>query len=585
GPSGGAPADAWMEVREVVRDLIADPPEWTVVRSTEGMEPSIGVLCPALRHGLDGADLPSIVIPPPGEIRFRLGEFEGPLFLRLRAGVDISAVRALGKGHPEGVFGFEVRVDGRTVQEAEVPIHFSYSHAGSEWVDIGGPDGIEVRSDAEVVLRTFARSPGGEDVIPAKKIDVGFGGIRLERHRRVPRTRSSADSPNLLLVVMDTQRMDRISAYGYPRRTTPQVESLAEGGVVFENAYSTSSWTWPATASILTGLQPEEHGVRDSSSCFLSYQITTIAEVLQAAGVTTAAWSGNPLITASRGFDQGFEFFQADRGRFQKAGEFFGDVTEWLREHRGMRFFVYLQLIEPHQPYVPLPAGGDLLAPGLGESERKEAVRVIARAARAPLSGDFGADVSNGVASEEERERISQLYDACVWSGDRWVGELLRVLDELDLAGKTVVVFTSDHGEELFERGRVGHGKRLYEELVHVPLVIAGPGIPRGLRVPSVVSNRSVAPFLASLADASLGHPLDRDGLFDPEHSGRVALFSTQHGFWKENPRTLLIGMRKGSRVILAAPEVEVPDAENDATALGNMELFDLSSDPEQRRN
>lgn len=581
----GARTGEWMQVIEVVRDLVSDPPEWTVVRSEEGMEPAVGVICPAMRHGLDGADMPSILLPPPSEIRFSLGDFDEPRFLKMRAGVDISVVKMLGNANPEGVFGFEVLVNGDSVHRSEVRLHFTLEDPGSEWTDVGGPGGIPVSSGAEITLRTFAMGPDGREVVPPKAAAVGFGGMRLVRSIRVPRTRPSPEAPNLVLMVMDTLRRDRLSAYGYSRDTSPNLETLASRGVLFENAYSTASWTWPSTASILTGLQPEEHGVRDSSSCYLAYDLTTVAEALQRAGVTTAAWSGNPLITASRGFDQGFESFHDDREDLRKAGAFFSEAQQWLREHRDTRFFLYLHLIEPHRPFAPLPEGGELLAPGLGEEATREGERIGNLVSFHPPWDDAGNSLLDTVTTKEQRDRISRLYDACVWSGDRWLGELMRTLDELELTEETVVVFTTDHGEEIFERGGLGHGKRLYGELVHIPLVIAGPGVPRGVRISSVVSNRWTGPFLASVAGLPLGNDFDREGFFDPEAPDRVVLFSTEHGYWKGFRRTPLMGMRSGQHVVQLAPKAGPWGTTDDPPPGGDMMLFDVVADPGETRD
>ena len=577
-------ASGSMEIVQVVRDLLADPPEWEVVRSHPDLAPMVEVLSPALRFERDGADMPSLVLAPPGRVSFRIDPEDGPARLVARAGVDISTLQHLSNERPEATFVFEVLVGEEQVFTERITLRLDAWPRGSAWVDMGGVEGIAVRPGDVVTLGTGVLGGDGEPVVPPVAIYAGFGGLRLERRRTALRTRSSPRDPNLVLVVMDTLRADRLSAYGYERATSPHLERLAARGTLFENAYAAASWTWPSTASILTGLHPQEHGVVRGGSCFLTQDVRTVAEVLQEGGFTTAAWSGNPLVSASRNFHQGFELF-ADHGEgFRKSGVFFDRVARWLENHAGTRFFVYLHLTEPHLPFEALPEGLRRFAPDAPESFPARMGELKGILAHGNGVAPDGTLLVDKLVPAEDRRWTDDVYDACVWSGDHWLGELVDLLERLELEDETVVAFTSDHGEELFERGFFEHSQSVHTELVRAPLVIAGPGVPVGRRVATPVSNRRLAPLLAALGGVELEPGFDALELFDSDAPARPVLYSTEKGFWNGRGDQPIYGMRLGHRAIQVAPtggrwgETEAADG-------GDVRLFDLAADPLERHD
>ena len=569
--------DGDMRIARIVRDLLAEPPEWEIVQARADLVPAVEVISPALGGRIDGADMPSLVLAPPCEVRFAIEGELLPAVLRGRVGVDCTALRHLTPEFPSSTVVFEVLGDGRVLCEERVRIE-RCRWRENVWVELGGPRGIPLEGRVELSLRTTALGPDGAPVEPPLALRAGFGGLRLERSAVRARTRSSPGEPNVVLVVMDTLRADRLSAYGYPRPTSPVLEELARRGVLHEEAHSTASWTWPATASVLTGLMPEEHGVIDETSSFLVEGVTTLAELLQERGVTTAAWSANPIVSPSRNFDQGFERFETSPEDFRKTGEFFAEVRGWLGERGDRRFFLYLHLAEPHGPLVPLEEGVQLFAPGVPRAAWRRVEDRRRRLSERTLLDDSAMAI-DGLISDEERAWASDLYDASVWSGDRWLGELLATLAELGLEDETLVAFTSDHGEELFERGSFGHGQSLHRELVRVPLVLAGPGLPQGRRVTRVTSNRLLAPGLAHLAGLELpeGESAAR-GLLG-EWGDEPAFFSTSQGWWRGKKNVDLFGLRSENWSLhLALDE----DAAGERTAV-DVHLFQVSVDPTER--
>lgn len=583
---GSMPTD--MLLRDVVASLAAGGVEWTVEASHPLGTPSTGTLCPSMDYEVDGADMPALILPPPASVRVRVRPELGAVWLRARAGIDRSVLEA--DDAPSGSsIRFEARVDGRTVFEAAIPLEQVGRFRGTEWRAIAAGDGIPLRAGSEVVLSTAWIDADGRARVPERALAAGFGGLSFERRIVVPRTRSSPSAPSIVLVVMDTQRADRLSAYGYARPTSPRLERLAERGTLYEQAYATSSWTWPSTASILTGLQPQEHGVLSEASCFLADEHQTLAEALQRQGFTTAAWSGNGLIVPDKNFDQGFELFDHGKGAIRPSAVLVPPAQEWLRSVAGTRFFLYLHLADPHAPQVPLPQARARFAPDVPATFDPSTIVELARVLRGNGGrSDTGAIDLERCVGADVRRFVSDLYDACTWSGDHWLGELLDELERLGLDDETIVAYTSDHGEELFDHGLAAHGQSVYGELVRVPLVLAGPGIPAGARVTVPVSNRHLAPTLARIVGASVaGFPPDGLDLSRPAllASAPLApvLFSTEHGWWNGRHRQPIYGLRRAEHVLHLAPRGTPWGVSETAPGEGEWRLFDLSRDPQER--
>jgi arylsulfatase A-like enzyme len=580
-----------MQVERVVRDFLAEPGTWETVRAHPEGAPMVEVLCPSYFRKTDGVDMPALVVPPSGEVRLmfpddaRGASDPAPLRLVARAGVDQLAFKRLGDKTPKAHFAFEVRAGERVLVRTVIELEKSRNKENA-WVDLGGPDGIDVAGLSEVSLRTEALRTDGSPIELGFPVLAGFGDLRLVRRGPRARTRSSPAQPNVVLVVMDTLRADRLSTYGFERPTSPHLTALAGRGILFENCYSPASWTWPATASILTGLTTMEHGLVGERSSYLFEQSDTFAERLQLAGFTTAAWSGNPIVGPRRNFDQGFERFDAaEAGDFRETAVFFEDVRAFLRREQGTRFFLYLHLVDPHVPHEPLEEGARLLARDVPPEFRAKCSDVLWRATENGEGVRPGGEVAlDGIASAEEREWTAELYDASVWSGDHWLGELLAELAALGLDDETLVAFTSDHGEELFERGFFGHGQSLKQELVRVPLVLAGPGVPAAKRNRCLVSTHMLAPLLARLAGVDFG-----DGeaalrvLAQPECEEDFLLFTTTRGWWKGR-KARLVGLTDGKWKLNVALD-GAPWGATDPAPDGDLELYDLERDPLERED
>jgi len=293
---------------------------------------------------------------------------------------------------------------------------------------------------------------------------------------------------NLVLISLDTLRADHVGTYGYDRPTTPAIDRLAQRSVVFERAISQSSWTRPAHMSIMTGLYPSEHGVLPLSGRHrLADGVPTLASVLRDNGYRTVAFTGGLNVAAVFGFDQGFDLYRANGRHVRDNLE---EVRWWLDRNEATKFFLFLHGYEPHGPYI-------------GDPMDRAAFDLDAR----PPQKSFPRICKRGGPRKAMRAFVDE-YDAAIRRGDRYVGKFLAELEARGLMEKTVIVFTSDHGEEFLDHGGCFHLKALHRELLHVPLMITAPGAePRRVKdlVPASISIAPTLLELAGIRDHGLG--------------------------------------------------------------------------------
>ena len=295
---------------------------------------------------------------------------------------------------------------------------------------------------------------------------------------------------NVVIVVVDTLRADRLGRYGNMRGLTPFLDQLADRGVRFDHAYANASWTMPSVASLLTSRYPSQHGVHDFDSR-LSDDEVTFAERLSQAGYVGGGFTANFRLAADLGYAQGFAAWQGfaespNSPTKARASVVRDAVFNWVdRTSSSAPRLLYVQIMEPHAPYQP-PA--DLRARLLPAISAEEAARV-----------DDKALLMTEPLTPTELTILTGMYDAEVAAAD---AELRQVFDGLAQRGfldDALVIVTGDHGEELMEHGELGHGFDLFNETVHVPLLISGPGVPAGRVVGQNVSLVDLAPTLLEL--------------------------------------------------------------------------------------
>jgi arylsulfatase A-like enzyme len=283
--------------------------------------------------------------------------------------------------------------------------------------------------------------------------------------------------PNILLISVDTLSREHVSAYGYSRATTPTLDRLADEGALFTDAVSTSNWTLPAQLSALSALSPASHRVEDKKDS-LPDSVKMLAEVLKIEGFATAGFVSHIYLDEKFGFARGFDSYENDPD--QQARSVTAKAADWLSDHAGERFFLFLHYFDPHWKLRPPPEFQKRFAPPDADLAH----------------GDFRflfnhLDPNNPMTSESLAD-ISGLYDAEVAYTDHSIGLLTDRLRPAGVLDNTIVVIFSDHGEEIGEHGAFGHGTHLHGEISGVPMIIRYPErIPGGTidRTPAAITD------------------------------------------------------------------------------------------------
>ncbi len=422
-----------------------------------------------------------------------------------------------------------------------------------------------------------------------------------------------AGHPNVVMIVMDTTRADRLSCYGYSRPTTPNVDRLAAEGTLFERAMASAPWTMPSHATLFTGLYTAQHRA-ERSHRRLDDQLTTLAEVLRERGYQTAGFSNNAWVSHATNFAQGFECFDDSKGapravqladrllamqtvrRVWKTDELHGDnpggagringqIRRWFDAQRDPErpLFLFINYLDAHNPYLPLePYRSKFLQP-------PHAV-IASRLFKRSVQEDLDLTAPPIRFDAQTWGALSDLYDGEVAYVDAMIGQLLEDVRRRQGLDDTVVVIVSDHGEHLGEHQFFEHRFSVYEEVLHVPLIFWSPTrIPAGVRIAEPVSLADVFPTMLRLVGVDQpalvaglpGHaligspssvPLDRPMLAEYEGPSDLLL---RFKNWKPQPidaryfNRNLKTLRQGAWKFIWASD-------------GQRELYDLSRDPQE---
>ena len=390
-----------------------------------------------------------------------------------------------------------------------------------------------------------------------------------DARRRADSLRQSLGAPNVVLVVLDAARADHFGAYGYARATTPNIDRLAREGVVFERVFTPAAYTLGAMSSVWTSQYPDRHHAEVSFSARLPPDRLTLAELLGAQGILAAGFVSNTVAGRLNGFDRGFaQFHEVWQEQATSGADGLGrTVPPWLAENRERRFFAYVHFREPHAPYDP-PAPFDTRFGPEGPIPKS--------ARRAPGDG-WITDVNQArrPLSAAERDHLVRLYDGNLAFADEVVGQLRAALEREGLLERTIVIVIADHGEALFEHGWIGHNVQVYEESIHVPLIVrfpAGKG-PSGQRVAAMADLLDLAPTIADIFGV-LGL-----GGSDRRFQGHSLLSAFAGG---ESAPAIL------SRTVWDRPRYARRDADLKFiydTRTGEEQLFDLARDPGETSN
>lgn len=393
----------------------------------------------------------------------------------------------------------------------------------------------------------------------------------------------------MVLIVADTLRADRLPFYGCSRNTAPFLDELAQKSLVFENAWSPSSWTLPAMVSVLTSVHPFQHGVNSLVGLELEpgdepvpvnaipEEVEPLAEELKTAGYATYGVVSNILVGEEVGFDRGFDRFV--RLADEDAEVVNEQVADWKQEILGAQpFFLYLHYLDPHAPFHAREPWFELAGSAsdkgwpeftVGPDAEDDLDWIMTRLEPGPeeLEGKKAQDLS---AAEVDYllAWIHAAYDSEIGFLDSRIRDVFEML-ALDDA---VVIFLADHGEEFYEHGDLTHGQSLYGESVRVPLVVAlpGEGSPRG-RIREHVSTLDLVPTMRAILQLPPSkQDRGRDLLAGGERGaviGHLGGKSGQHPL-ENDLRSIVVG---NHRLI--------------ATEDGRAELYDLAQDPYERRD
>jgi len=387
----------------------------------------------------------------------------------------------------------------------------------------------------------------------------------------------------VVLISIDTLRADHLGCYGYGKDTSPNSDALARDAALFVNTYAPSPWTLPSHVSLLTSLSCFRHGV-NLDSATIDRSRPTLADILRSNGFYCAAVTGGGFVGAVFGFSKGFDLYtQSENSLIDSAAMTFDSAAKWIDENRDKDFFLFIHTYQPHGPYVPPPPYDTMfLDPD-------------------PLWTMI--DVGNHIGGpkgvfkelpEKERRNIVGLYDGEIRSTDEsLVGPLVAKLKSLKIYDETMIVLTSDHGEEFFEHGSWEHGHALYDESLKVPLIIKFPNSKfRGKRVEPFVRLIDVMPTVMDVYGiGDEGFDLDGRSLMPVlkgrEKKDRSALAYLAAGVLS-SPIPEKMAITDGrSKIILNRPYG--PEALGSflfpPAPYAEVEAFDLAADPRERTN
>ena len=363
------------------------------------------------------------------------------------------------------------------------------------------------------------------------------------RHHEPERAPAAPRDANVLLITVDTTRADHLSCYAPGHAKTPHLDALAARGVLFTHATAQVPLTLPSHACIMTGAYPTVHGLRDMGGFVLDKSHPTMASLTQAAGFQTAAFVGSRAVARQFGLAHGFDSYDDDMGPQTEEGKLPGIFAErragvvtdhaldWLKRNAQRKFFLWAHYYDPHAPYDP---------------------------------------------PEPYRHQYAKsLYDGEIAYMDEQVGRLLDGLDQLALTSRTLVIAVGDHGESLGEHGEATHGIFLYDATLHVPLIVAGPDVPRGKvisdQVRSIDLHPTVMEFLRLPASSeaqgvSLWPLIEQGTHVRSNYSYGETLYPRTYMGWSE-----LRAMRTDTWKFILAPHPELYNLEHDPGETRNL--------------
>ena len=390
-----------------------------------------------------------------------------------------------------GSLGFGVGVEG----EGDAPFSIAVTADGQPTTQVFTGMASGAWTDHKVDLSQFASETVRVDLSAEGQ---GTGRLAWNSPRilvpAVPE-RKLEPAKNVVVVVIDTLRADKLRPFNPQTRVkTPAIDQFASDGAVFELAQAPENWTKPSVASILTGLHPQTHQQKTGDAALPS-SAELLSEHLQGEGFATGGFIANGYVSDRFGFDQGWDDYTnyIREEKSTEAKDVFDDAGNWIEAHKDGRFFAYIQTIDPHVPYDPPGKYLQMYDPSeyAGQIRPRMTGDLLEKAKRNPPQVVFDAS---------DKHRLEALHDGEITKHDHFFGAFLERLSELGLADDTLIVVTSDHGEEFDDHGSWGHGHSVYQELLHVPLMFRLPNrVPAGTKVGEAVSTLDISATVTDL--------------------------------------------------------------------------------------
>lgn len=422
----------------------------------------------------------------------------------------------------------------------------------------GDETGIVLRAP-RLVARMRLSKPAGEE--------GSAGSLATAAAAEVPPSLRGEPQPtSILLWIVDTLRVDRLGFHGHQRPVSPNFDALAKRSTVFERAVAQSSWTRPTVATLLTGVGPERHGIRELNHG-LDGSFATLPERLRELGYVTAGFSANANVTGDTGFEQGFDRFEYDAVDVDTLAAWALDwLDEVAAETPDQPFFLMILSVEPHASFDPAERFRERFAAGVRDRGLGTVEHMRALSNRRIPS------------TPEVVDQLFLLYDAEIAWNDHVFGEFRR---ELDRRGRNpAIVVVSDHGEAFEERGVFGHAWDLHREVLDIPFLIHRSGQSEGRRVSVPVQQADLLPTLIEVAGGEAGPGIDGDSLLPLLDAGSAA---TAGGSEDLSDRLLLSTMDTFRRpaASLVRGRYKLIELRRPGHA-PSRQLFDRTADPEE---
>lgn len=393
----------------------------------------------------------------------------------------------------------------------------------------------------------------------------------------IVKARSRAEN-NVILILVDTLRADHLPIYGYKLDTAPHLSKLSQNAVVFENVMSQASWTSPSVASIFTSMMSSEHGVLSSYSLRLKPDNLALAEILKDEGYFTKGISANPLISEATFFDQGFTSFEEVPAKYmvyRSTDIVVSKTLKWLDQRKNTDpFFMYVHFIDPHDPYLaPRPFTFQTKKWNLSNVSQTLLYMFLQPSGY----GMYGVGRTNTLYPGQV-DNMRDRYDGEIKYIDQAISQIFRKLEERSLLNNTLVILTSDHGEEFLEHGDIKHGATLYQETIHVPLIMFFPnGKWSGKRLKAPARSIDISPTILDFLKVEQPETFRGESLL-PIISGSETqdrlVISELYSVFNESLRAVSV-TSDGYKLIKSFDE----------KANSTLELFSLGDDPGEKVN